>query len=66
MKHILLGGLDVSRLGLGTMAMSGYYLDPSSTDAESVRTIQRAMELGATHLDGGSGSACVLLALSCR
>ena len=28
MKHISLGGLDVSRIGLGTMAMSGYYLDP--------------------------------------
>ena len=28
MKHISLGGLEVSRIGLGTMAMSGYYLDP--------------------------------------
>jgi hypothetical protein len=28
MKHITLNGLDVSRIGLGTMAMSGYYLDP--------------------------------------
>src|SRR5215218_8900814 len=27
MKHISLGGLDVSRIGLGTMAMSGYYID---------------------------------------
>ena len=51
MKHISLGGLDVSRIGLGTMAMSGYYLDPSSSDAESVRTIQRALELGVTHID---------------
>ena len=51
MKHISLGGLDVSRLGLGTMAMSGYYLDPSSSDAESIRTIQRALELGVTHID---------------
>jgi len=51
MKHISLGGLDVSRIGLGTMAMSGYYLDPSSTDAESMRTIQRALELGVTLLD---------------
>jgi hypothetical protein len=38
MKHISLGGLDVSRIGLGTMAMSGYYLDPSSSEAESIRT----------------------------
>jgi aryl-alcohol dehydrogenase-like predicted oxidoreductase len=51
MKHISLGGLDVSRLGLGTMAMSGYYLDPSSSEAESIRTIHRALELGVTHID---------------
>src|SRR5881275_2642789 len=51
MKHISLGGLDVSRIGLGTMAMSGYYLDPESSDAESIRTIQRALELGVTHID---------------
>jgi aryl-alcohol dehydrogenase-like predicted oxidoreductase len=51
MKHISLGGLDVSRIGLGTMAMSGYYLDPTSSDAESIRTIQRAIELGVTHID---------------
>jgi len=51
MKHISLGGLDVSRIGLGPMAMSGYYLDPDSSDAESIRTIQRALELGVTHID---------------
>src|SRR3954464_2392653 len=51
MQHVSLGGLDVSRIGLGTMAMSGYYLDPSSSDAESVRTIQRVLELGVTHVD---------------
>ncbi len=51
MRHISLGGLDVSRIGLGTMAMSGYYLDPTSSDAESTRTIQRAVELGVTHID---------------
>jgi aryl-alcohol dehydrogenase-like predicted oxidoreductase len=51
MKHISLGGLDVSRVGLGTMAISGYYLDPTSSDAESIRTIQRALELGVTHID---------------
>jgi aryl-alcohol dehydrogenase-like predicted oxidoreductase len=51
MKHISLGGLDVSRIGLGTMAMSGYYLDPTSSDTESTRTIQRALELGVTHID---------------
>lgn len=51
MKHISLGGLDVSRIGLGTMAMSGYYLDPDSSESESIRTIHRALELGVTHID---------------
>jgi aryl-alcohol dehydrogenase-like predicted oxidoreductase len=51
MKHISLDGLDVSRIGLGTMAMSGYYLDPTSSDAESIRTIRRALDLGVTHID---------------
>jgi aryl-alcohol dehydrogenase-like predicted oxidoreductase len=51
MKHISLGGLDVSRIGLGTMAMSGYYLDPDSSEPESIRTIQRALELGVTFID---------------
>jgi aryl-alcohol dehydrogenase-like predicted oxidoreductase len=51
MKHISIGGLDVSRIGLGTMAMSGYYLDPSSSEAESIRTIQRALDLGVTFFD---------------
>ena len=51
MKHISLAGLDVSRIGLGTMAMSGYYLDPDSSEAESISTIQRALDLGVTHFD---------------
>src|SRR4051794_6802475 len=33
------------------MAMSADYLDPASSDAESIRTIQRALELGVTHID---------------
>jgi aryl-alcohol dehydrogenase-like predicted oxidoreductase len=33
------------------MAMSGYYLGPDSSDAESIRTIQRARELGVSRLD---------------
>jgi diketogulonate reductase-like aldo/keto reductase len=33
------------------MAMSGYYLDPNNSDAESIRTIQRALDLGVTHID---------------
>jgi aryl-alcohol dehydrogenase-like predicted oxidoreductase len=51
MQHISIGALDVSRIGLGTMAMSGYYLDPDSNEAESIRTIHRALDLGVTHLD---------------
>jgi aryl-alcohol dehydrogenase-like predicted oxidoreductase len=51
MKHTSLGGLDVSRIGLGAMSMSGYYLDPGSSDSESIRTIHRALELGVTHID---------------
>src|SRR2546423_13867133 len=51
MKHTSLGGLAVSRIGLGAMSMSGYYLDPASSDAESIRTIHRALDLGVTHSD---------------
>jgi aryl-alcohol dehydrogenase-like predicted oxidoreductase len=51
MKHISIGGLDVSRIGLGAMAMSGYYNIGAGSDAESIRTIHRALDLGVTHLD---------------
>jgi len=51
MKHISLGGLDVSRIGLGAMSMSGYYNIGAGSDAESIRTIHRALELGVTHID---------------
>ncbi|MEY9967670.1 aryl-alcohol dehydrogenase-like predicted oxidoreductase [Streptacidiphilus sp. MAP12-16] len=51
MKHISLGGLDVSRIGLGAMSMSGFYNVGQGSDAESIRTIHRALDLGVTHLD---------------
>jgi aryl-alcohol dehydrogenase-like predicted oxidoreductase len=51
MKHISIGGLDVSRVGLGAMSMSGYYNIGAGSDAESIRTIHRALDLGVTHLD---------------
>ena len=51
MKHITLGELDVSRIGLGAMSMSGYYNIGAGSDAESIRTIHRALELGVTHID---------------
>jgi aryl-alcohol dehydrogenase-like predicted oxidoreductase len=51
MKHITLGGLDVSRIGLGAMSMSAFYNIGEGSEDESIRTIHRALELGVTHLD---------------
>ncbi|WP_329577688.1 aldo/keto reductase [Streptomyces sp. NBC_01361] len=52
MKHISLGGLDVSRIGLGAMTMAGTYTTGGALDdAESIRTIHRALDLGVTHID---------------
>src|SRR6476660_6801669 len=51
MKHISIGGLEVSRIGLGAMSMSGYYNIGAGSDAESIRAIHRALDLGVTHLD---------------
>jgi len=51
MKHISLGGLDVSQIGLGAMSMSAYYTGAGSDDAESIRAVHRALDLGVTHLD---------------
>ena len=51
MKHIKLGGLDVGRIGLGTMGMTGTYGADDLDDAESIRTIHRAIELGVTLID---------------
>jgi aryl-alcohol dehydrogenase-like predicted oxidoreductase len=51
MQHISLGGLDVSRIGLGAMGMSAFYTGAGSDDAESIRTIHRALDLGVTHID---------------
>jgi aryl-alcohol dehydrogenase-like predicted oxidoreductase len=53
MKHISIGGLDVSRIGLGAMSMSAFYNpgEIAGSENESIRTIQRALDLGVTHLD---------------
>ncbi|GAA3800431.1 aldo/keto reductase [Cellulomonas soli] len=52
MKHAHLGTLEVSRIGLGAMTMAGTYTSEGGLDdAESIRTIHRALDLGVTHLD---------------
>jgi len=51
MKHIKLGNLDVSRIGLGAMGMSAAYTGAGTDAAESIRTIRRALDLGVTFLD---------------
>jgi aryl-alcohol dehydrogenase-like predicted oxidoreductase len=51
MRHVSLGKLDVSRIGLGTMGMSAYYTGAGSDDAESIRTIHRALDLGINFID---------------
>ncbi|MEU4721048.1 aldo/keto reductase [Nonomuraea dietziae] len=51
MKHTTLRDLDVSRIGLGTMGMSFGYTGAGTDDAESIRTIHRALDLGVTFLD---------------
>jgi aryl-alcohol dehydrogenase-like predicted oxidoreductase len=52
MKKAHLGRLEVSRIGLGAMTMAGTYTSEGGLDnAESIRTIHRALDLGVTHID---------------
>ncbi|XAS71204.1 aldo/keto reductase [Micrococcaceae bacterium Sec5.1] len=52
MKTTRLGGLEVSAIGLGAMTMAGIYTSEGSLDnAESIRTVHRALDLGVTHID---------------
>jgi aryl-alcohol dehydrogenase-like predicted oxidoreductase len=52
MKNAQLGSLTVSRIGLGAMTMAGVYTSEGALDdSESIRTIQRALDLGVTHID---------------
>jgi aryl-alcohol dehydrogenase-like predicted oxidoreductase len=54
-KRIKLGDLEVSRIGLGAMGMSAAYTGAGTDDAESVRTIRRALDLGVTFFDTAEG-----------
>ena len=51
MRHNTLGTLDVGRIGLGAMGMSTAFTGAGKDDAESIRTIHRALDLGVTLLD---------------
>ena len=51
MRTAKLGELEVSRIGLGAMGMSQGYTGAGSDDAESIRTIHRALDLGVTLVD---------------
>ncbi|WP_435225726.1 aldo/keto reductase [Streptomyces sp. Tue6028] len=51
MKHIKLRDLDVARIGLGAMGMSHGLTGAGSDDAESIRTIHKALDLGVTLID---------------
>ena len=65
MQTTSLGGLDVSRIGLGVMGMSDFYTGKAGSEEDSVRTIQHALDLGVTHLDtaevcGGGANEALL------
>ncbi|MFE0080935.1 aldo/keto reductase [[Kitasatospora] papulosa] len=51
MRYIKLRDLEVSRIGLGAMGMSHGYTGSGTDDAESIRTVHRALELGVTLID---------------
>ncbi|WP_322857793.1 aldo/keto reductase [Mycobacterium shigaense] len=51
MKQAQLGDLQVGRIGLGAMGMSAAYSIGGFDDAESIRTVHRAIDLGVTLID---------------
>jgi aryl-alcohol dehydrogenase-like predicted oxidoreductase len=50
-KTATLGTLEVGRIGLGAMGMSAAYTGSGTDDAESIRTVRRALDLGVTLVD---------------
>jgi aryl-alcohol dehydrogenase-like predicted oxidoreductase len=51
MKTAEIGDLTVARIGLGAMGMSHGYTGAGADDAESIRTIHRAIDLGVNFID---------------
>jgi aryl-alcohol dehydrogenase-like predicted oxidoreductase len=51
MKTARLANLQVGRLGLGAMGMSAAYAGAGTDDAESIRAVHRAIDLGVTLID---------------
>ncbi|WP_159944521.1 MULTISPECIES: aldo/keto reductase [unclassified Nocardiopsis] len=51
MRRAVLADLEVGRIGLGAMSMSDYYTGAGADEAEAVRTIHRALDLGVTLID---------------
>ncbi|MFD7026318.1 aldo/keto reductase [Promicromonospora sukumoe] len=51
MQNTSLGGLEVSRIGLGVMGMSDFYTGKGESEESSIATIRHALDLGVTHLD---------------
>ncbi|QLL10264.1 aldo/keto reductase [Mycobacterium vicinigordonae] len=51
MRKARLGEVSVGRIGLGAMGMSVAYAGAGSDDAESIRTVHRAIDLGVTLID---------------
>src|SRR6266542_2230132 len=52
MKHVTLGGRRIIKNKLGAMTMAGIYTSGGGLDdAESIRSIHRALDLGVTHID---------------
>ncbi len=50
-SHSQATGVAAGRIGLGAMGVSAAYTGAGTDDAESIRTIHRALDLGVTLID---------------